>query len=330
MKGIGRLRAQAGDKSPLDILLAEPRIGRMTEAQRVRMTTSCSDTDYIPKVKEAGKVKKINGQRIQVLHNGLRVEADGYVGPWMTEVIKSLKGHHEPQEEKVFYEVVRRLTPGAVIIELGSYWAYYSLWVAKETPRSRAICIEPDDSNRKLGERNAKLNGVESSVTFLKGAAGSEHGKTVDVTMDSDPSKTSSVPVLSVDGLVREHTLKRLDILHMDVQGYELDTLRGAVETMRSGKLRFLFVSTHHYLFSKSPMTHADCLEFIKNEGGHIISSHTIPESFSGDGLIVASFSNHDKDFKVETSLNHVDEALFRTYEEDLQILIDHYQRRHA
>jgi hypothetical protein len=72
-------------------------------------------------------------------------------------------------------------------------------------------------------------------------------------------------------------------------------------------------------------MTHADCLAFIKDRGGHIITSHTIPESFSGDGLIVASFDDKDKNFFVETSLNHTDKALFRPYEEDIQTLIDAY-----
>jgi FkbM family methyltransferase len=314
-------------KDPLTVLLNTPFIGRMSNEQRVAMTVSCRDTDYIPKVADAGKVKKLAGKRVQVLYNGLLVEADGYVGDWMTQIIIALKGHHEPQEEKVFFEVMKRIGPKASMIELGSYWSYYSLWFNKEVKNPGAIiCCEPDDNNLALGERNAELNGARDNLTFVQTAAGSDDGKMIDIVMDSSPDKTVRVPIMSVDGLVKKYKIGYLDILHMDVQGVELDALKGALHTIKKAKLRFVFVSTHHYLFSGSPMTHGDCLKFIKDNGGHIIASHTIPESFSGDGLIVASFSDKDKDFTVDTSLNHVDQSLFRPYEEDLQTLIDTYR----
>lgn len=311
-------------KGPLDLLLQTPNIGRMSEEDRKQMTISCHDTDYIPKVPGAGKINKQGNKRLQTLHNGLVVEADGYVGVWMTEIITALDGHHEPQEEKAFYEVLKRLDKGANMIELGSYWSYYSLWFKKSIKDSVSICSEPDPSNRALGERNAKLNKIKG-IEFLDGAVGSTHGGTVTIALDSDPTQNIQAPVLSVDGILNERRIDRLDVLHMDVQGFELDALKGAEDTILNEKLRFLFVSTHHYLFSNSPTTHADCIAFIKERGGHIITSHTIPESFSGDGLIVASFDERDKNFTIETSINHSDASLFRSYEQDLQILIQGY-----
>lgn len=311
-------------KTPLDILLEAPGLWRMTEAERVAMTVSCRDADYIPKVKDAGSVKKVDKKRVQVLHNGVLIEADGYAGKWMTGVIKGLNGHHEPQEEKAFYEVLKKMKPGATIIELGSYWSYYSIWFKKEIKNSTAICVEPDPNNRSLGERNAELNKI-NDIIFLEGAAGKDYGVKVPVELDSNPGQFVDVPVLSVDGLVKKRNLSRVDILHMDVQGFELSALQGALKSIRSGKVRFVFVSTHHYLFSKSPNTHKDCLQLITNNGGHIVASHTIPESFSGDGLIIASFDDKDKNFKVDMSLNHSDQSLFRSYEDDLEILINNH-----
>lgn len=312
-------------KGPLELLLQTPNIGRMSEDDRKNMTISCRDTDYIPKVSDAGTIKNVDGKRIQTLHNGLIVEADGYVGKWMTDIITALKGHHEPQEEKAFYEVVKRLDKGATMLELGSYWSYYSLWFKKSIEGSTSICSEPDPNNRELGIRNAELNKI-NDIEFLDGAAGSEHGKTVTIALDSDPSQTIDCPIQSVDGILKSRSIEKLDVLHMDVQGVELDALKGAEQSIISGKVRFVFVSTHHYLFSHSPTTHAECIEFIKTRGGHIITSHTIPESFSGDGLIVASFDEQDKDFKIETSINHSDQSLFRPYEQDLKILFDGYK----
>ena len=52
------------------------------------------------------------------MHNGLRVVADGYCGSWMTELIERCHGHHEPQEERAFYEVITRLGHNATMMEL--------------------------------------------------------------------------------------------------------------------------------------------------------------------------------------------------------------------
>lgn len=41
------------------------------------------------------------------MHNGVKVIAGGYYGSWMTEIIRLLQGHHEPQEERVFYENIK-------------------------------------------------------------------------------------------------------------------------------------------------------------------------------------------------------------------------------
>jgi len=131
-------------------------------ARRIAMTVSCTDADAIPKVEGAGQIRDHGGRRVQVMHNGLIVEEGGYYGAWMTEVIRTLQGHHEPQEERVFDAIVRRLRDdGApcVMIEFGSFWAYYSLWFCHTLPGSRAVALEPDFPYLGVGRRNAALNG---------------------------------------------------------------------------------------------------------------------------------------------------------------------------
>ena len=45
----------------------------------------------------------------QLMHNGSRkIILNSYSDTqWLTDVIYGLKGHHEPQEEKCFYEVLK-------------------------------------------------------------------------------------------------------------------------------------------------------------------------------------------------------------------------------
>ena len=79
------------------------------ELRRIELTTAVRATDALPKVEGAGDVVVDGGQRVQTMHNGVRVVADGYYGAWMTEIIRRLHGHHEPQEELAFDAVARRV-----------------------------------------------------------------------------------------------------------------------------------------------------------------------------------------------------------------------------
>ena len=124
-------------------------------SRRVEITASCRDADVIPKVKNAGLFVG-ESDSIQVMHNGVQVVRDCYDGAWMTEVIKRLKGHHEPQEEVVFDEVIKILSrskKSPVMVELGSYWCYYTAWFLKEFPKGKAICVEPDQNNMEVGQK---------------------------------------------------------------------------------------------------------------------------------------------------------------------------------
>lgn len=322
-----RKRKTIEKKTALEILKAQDPM-QLTVEERAAMTMSCNDTEDLPRVKDAGVVRIEKGKKIQIMHNGVKVVAGGYYGDLIQSIVTALKGHHEPQEEKVFYYLLKRLTSKKpVMIELASHWAFYSLWFKKETG-GMAICCEPDPHNIEIGRENARLNGYkEGKDTFFhQSAAGSKDGVVIDFVQDSNPNETIQVPIRSVESLCREHNVKKLDILHIDAQGIELDALEGARPLIEAGRLRFVVISTHHYIYSGDPLTHQKCERFIKDHGGHIIASHDILESFSGDGLIVASFDRKDKNFTVTISRNH-GKALFRPYQEDVALLMSAYDK---
>lgn len=299
---------------------------RLSEKERVEMTVSCRDSDYIPKVKDAGKVyTQDDGSKVQIMHNGLKVVAGGYYGTLIEEITTRLNGHHEPQEEKVFNEILKRISgKKPVMIELGSFWAYYSMWFKHSLGNTLNICCEPDPQNIKLGIKNMEINGFKEgkNLIFHNVAAGKNDLEEVSFEMDSSPGEKMRVQIQSVDGIAKREKLDRIDILHIDVQGVELSALLGAEESIKNGLVRFVVVSTHHYVFSGDPLTHQKCKDFLEKRGASIIASHNVVESFSGDGLIVASFDDRDKNFTVDISSNS-GAALFRPYEEDIALLLN-------
>ena len=287
-----------------------------TELARIALTVACRDTDAIPKVVDAGEVH--NG--VQVMHNGVRVVEGGYYGEWMTEVIRRLRGHHEPQEEVAFHAVLERLAatsgPAPAILELGAFWAYYSLWFLHRIPGGRAFLVEPDPAYLEIGRRNIELNDFEA--TFLQAAVGRDRQAPRPFECESD-GVTRNVSIEGLRSLMDRFHLEYLDLLFADVQGAEWPLLDGARDLLRDGRVRFLIASTHHHVISGDPLTHYRCLELLRELGAHVIVEHTVAESFSGDGLIVASFDERDRDMKVCVSRCRVSDSWFGDPLRDLE-----------
>jgi FkbM family methyltransferase len=270
-------------------------------AGRMLATVACTDADVIPKVADAGACRDHRGTRVQVMHNGLLVEEGGYYGAWMAEVIRALRGHHEPQEEIVFHRVLERLAAdgGApAMIEFGSFWMYYGLWFCHAIPAGRVVGLEPDPAWIDVGRRNAALNGYEDRVRFVQAAIGGNPGEPLPFEAESD-GQVHDIPQHDLASLLAETGLDRVDLVLADVQGAETVLLARARGDLEAGRVRFLIVSTHHHTISGDPLTHQNALRTLLDAGAHVIAEHSVGESVSGDGLIAVSFDPRDKDFTV-------------------------------
>ncbi len=298
-----------------------------TAEHRIAMTTRCRDADRIPKVANGGAVLRHDESSVQVMHNGLLVEHGGYYGDWMAEIITALDGHHEPQEELVFHTILERLatTNTPTMIELGCFWAYYSLWFLLQFPTGRAVAVEPDPDHLDVGRRNAELNGLP--VEFAQFAAGGRSNQRLALESEIHPGRVHDVAVRSVTDLMADFGLDSVDILHLDIQGAELEVLESCAHLVAARRLRFVVVSTHHHVISDDPVLHRRVLDWLRSHGAHIICEHSIAESFSGDGLVAASFWAEDRDLRIDVSHNRSSTSLFRDTTEDLACLIAAYDQ---
>ena len=282
----------------------------ITIEQRIAMATRCRDADTVPKVSGAGTISVgPDGRRVQLMHNGIRVVADGYYGDWMTRLIELCRGHHEAQEERVFHEVLARLPPGGTMLELGGFWAFYTTWFLTAAPGRRAALVEPDPVHTAVGRANLALNGVDAP--FVQGFVGGEPG---DVRpFDTETSGRLDLPCLDVAGLMASQNMERLTILHCDTQGAEFAVLEQTAELLQARRIDWVFVSTHHHSISGDPLTHQRCLMLLRRLGGVIEAEHDVAESFSGDGLICARFCEAPAGWSpIELSRNRSSQSLFR------------------
>lgn len=284
--------------------------------RRIALTVAVNSTDQLDKVDDAGTYAEIDGTPVQVMHNGVVVVRDGYLGPWQSTVIERLRGHHEPQEELVFDAIVQRLGKkkrgGRAMLELGCWWSFYSLWFKQAFPASTVVGIEPDEPFLATGRKNFELNGFEG--TLLHGVVGPNPGEQLSFVAASD-GQVHEVRQYGLDELLAIADVDKFDVILADIQGAETTFLDTSADLLRAGACRFLVVSTHDPLISGSATTHRDVVEAIRGLGGHIVAEHSVSESFSGDGLVVASFSKKDRKFVVDIPYARAVDSLFGEWE---------------
>jgi hypothetical protein len=223
---------------------------------------------YIKRCSDAGKI--INN--VVILHNGIKVYKNCYYGAF-SKILTLNKGCHEPAEERIFQIVLDKinndnsnsLSTNNIMIELGSYWAFYSIWFNKTINNAKNYCIEPDLNNLNIGKKNAVLNNVD--IDFTQGFIGKKH--------------------INVINFMKEKNIDNIDILHSDIQGYEYEMLIDIEPLLKENKIKYLFISTH------SDEIHYKCIDLLKNNNYYIIASADFEtETFCFDGIIVASYIN--------------------------------------
>lgn len=270
----------------------------MSEEQRIELATKCTDCASMPKVPDAGVVFDTPSGSYQIMHNGIKTYTDSHYGPYNVEVIRRLQGIHEPQEEFIFDQVMRKLPPGGTILELGSFWAYYSLWFLDSIPEAKAFMVEPLEQALNAGKRNFTLNGRNG--VFIQAAISDQCEDESEIELW--PGRFAYARKVSVDSLMSENSISKLTILHADIQGTECKMLQGASLALREKRIQWIFISTH------GENIHQQCLALLRMHRYNIVAEHTPRESYSVDGLIVASSDAKEKRIRISknrTSLSH-------------------------
>lgn len=273
----------------------------MNWEERIKLTSSCKDCKNIPKLQTAGKICIENNQKIQYMFNGIKIHYDCYHSPYINQIITNLNGHHEPQEELCFYYLLKLLDNNANMIELGCAWAYYSMWFKKTIINGTNICIEPNINKLNKGIKNIKLNNLDfNKFILINGYIGSKYIPN-DVFTDWDNTKMY-IPQYNIEKIITDNNDLFIDILHSDIQGAELSMLKGSINVL--DKIGFFVLSTHGSL-------HIPCINFLVYNKFTILVEHSVKESVSGDGLIIAINNLHIK--KYEKKINTTIQKYFNT-----------------
>lgn len=138
------------------------------------------------------------------------------------------------------------LGPGMTVIDVGANCGVLTALAAKHVgPTGRVISIEAVPSNAKLLANTVRHNKIDEIVTMVAKAA-SDTTAPLRIYLDGDNSGTHSVgkrtpqfvdvPATTVDALVSDLGSQRVDVVKIDVEGYEAQVFAGAFQTLSTFK----------------------------------------------------------------------------------------------
>jgi FkbM family methyltransferase len=154
---------------------------------------------------------------------------------------------NEGFEKKELHFVETLLRPGMTVLDVGAHHGLYTLLASKCVGRKgRVISFEASPRECRRLQKHVSLNRC-TNVLIEPCAIGSEHGSAdffvVDGACDwgnslrapavSEPTHKLGVEVRSIDDVLLELGIFKVDFIKLDIEGAELSALQGAVRLLR-------------------------------------------------------------------------------------------------
>jgi FkbM family methyltransferase len=138
----------------------------------------------------------------------------------------------------------------------------------------RIIAFEPDNHNFSLLQQHVSLNGLEQQIELHQCAVSDKDGQGC-FSAECSPMSHLISPGANYSTIIQVTTLdsvfagERIDILKIDVEGYEEMVLRGAHDLLRSParRPRAVFVEVHPYAWPSLGTTSASLLSLLSASG---------------------------------------------------------------
>ena len=138
--------------------------------------------------------------------------------------------------------MIRRLYHGGIFVDVGSSLGLYVVCMGDLVANAGAsiLSVEPVPQNLVRQKRNVELNNYQDLVRYYQVGLGSE-ARELRIGFDETSGDNNaiigkdggiSIPVMTLDQLVRDSGCERVGLVKLDVEGYEPEVIEGAHETI--------------------------------------------------------------------------------------------------
>lgn len=164
------------------------------------------------------------------------------------------------------------LRPGETVVDVGANIGVFSVYAGR-TPGVRVVAVEPAASNLACLERNLRANGCGGTAVFAGALADrpgpvrlfrSRNGVLHRIVGGEEPGgEAVEVPAASLEQLLDEQGVERVDLLKMDCEGAEGLVLGSAPKSVLE-RVRRIAMEFHD---DASPLSHEELRALLEAQG---------------------------------------------------------------
>lgn len=182
---------------------------------------------------------------------------------------------YELETQKIFREFIKS---NMIVLDVGANIGYLSLIAAQLVgPQGKVYSVEPGPDNLEYLQKNVTDNAL-SNVEILPYAAGAMHrlrhfylrdiSTTHSFYAPTKPSDARSIEVqeIPLDEVVKE----RVDFIKLDVEGEEIEALKGMRQILESNKKIQLLVEWSPKLLQRAGYSPSELPKWLRQEGFHL------------------------------------------------------------
>jgi len=157
------------------------------------------------------------------------------------------------KSEQYFYKSKKiKIDDGDVVIDGGGCWGDTALYFANKAKDTTVYTFEFTPSNIEVMNKNIALNGLENIKIIPKAILNVSNEKyfLVDKGASSYFTKEKTndafqIQTITIDDFTKEENVSKINFIKLDIEGSELNALKGAVETIRKWKPK-LAIAVYH------------------------------------------------------------------------------------
>ena len=171
--------------------------------------------------------------------------------------------------------IVKLLPRSGVFVDVGANIGLVSLSVAARRPDASVFAFEPDPANATRFLRNADLNNAHAQCRLEMVALGSEAG-VAEIARGSESGHShiaigeehgSSISVDTLDAYAARLGLETIDVLKVDVEGYEPFVFQGAAGLLGDGRVGAIVCELNDPLLGRTGFTRAKVVALLEDHG---------------------------------------------------------------
>lgn len=175
--------------------------------------------------------------------------------------------------------MVERIQPGDLMIDVGAHFGMHTLLAACLVgEKGKVVAFDPTPATVRLLRRNLGLNGLNGRVTVVESAVSNSAADRIEFFIPREGPMVEASLQPMVDGMnrtmvanvrldeFRKNLDRRVAFIKIDVEGAELEVLRGAKEMLREDQ-PVLAIEVHGFALPRFRASVRDLREFLESFG---------------------------------------------------------------